>query len=76
MRKQKHYGFLRYNMYFCTQIQQKNMTGPQFLILGIIIALVIAFIITMLVLNANAKKIIDINSHLVESQNVLVELNK
>ena len=63
-------------MYFCTQIQQKNMTGPQFLILGIIIALVIAFIITMLVLNANAKKIIDINSHLVESQNVLVELNK
>lgn len=52
------------------------MTGPQLLIIVIIIALVIAFIITMLVVNANAKKIIDMNSHLVENHNILVELNK
>lgn len=52
------------------------MSGPQLLILVIIIVLVIAFIITILVVNANMKKIIGMNTHLVENQNILVELNK
>ena len=52
------------------------MTGPQLLILTIIVALVIAFIITMIVLNANTKKMILTNTQLVESQNTLLELNK
>lgn len=52
------------------------MTGAHLLILGIIIVLVIAFIITILVLNANAKKLISANTKLVENQNVLLEQNK
>lgn len=52
------------------------MTGPHLLIAAVIIVFVIAFIITMLVLNANAKKIISTNTKLVESQNTLLEQNK
>ena len=52
------------------------MTGPHLLIAIVIIVFVIAFIITMLVLNANAKKIISTNTKLVESQNTLLEQNK
>ena len=52
------------------------MTGAHLLILGVIIVFVIAFIITILVLNANAKKIIYTNSKLVENQNMLSEQNK
>lgn len=52
------------------------MTGPQLLILTIIVALVIAFIITMIVLNAHTKKMILTNTKLVEGQNTLLELNK
>lgn len=48
----------------------------QILIAAVIIVFVIAFIVTMLVLNASAKKIIDTNSKLVENQNILLELNK
>ena len=48
----------------------------QILIAAVIIEVVIAFIVTMLVLNASAKKIIDTNSKLVENQNILLELNK
>ena len=65
------------NIYiFAQQIDKQTMSGTQLLIVSIIIVLVIAFIITMLVVNANAKKIIDTNTHLVENQNLLVELNK
>ena len=46
------------------------------LIAAIIIVFVAAFIITMLVVNANAKKIIGTNSKLVQNQNMLVEQNK
>ena len=49
---------------------------PNLLIAGIIIALVIAFIITILALNASAKKIISINTKLVENQVSLLEQNK
>lgn len=52
------------------------MTGAHLLIAAVIIVFVIAFIITMLVLNANAKKIISTNTKLVESQNTLLEQNK
>jgi len=52
------------------------MTGPHLLITGVIIVLVLAFIITMVVLNANAKKIIATNTKLVENQNTLLEQNK
>lgn len=52
------------------------MTGPHLLIAAVIIVFVVAFIITMLVLNANAKKIISTNTKLVESQNTLLEQNK
>ena len=52
------------------------MIGAPLLILIIIIALVISFIITLLVLNANAKKIIYTNTKLVENQNTLLEQNK
>ena len=61
---------------FAQQIDKQTMSGTQLLIVSIIIVLVIAFIITMLVVNANAKKIIDTNTYLVENQNLLVELNK
>ena len=52
------------------------MTGTRLLIVAIIVVFVIAFIITMLLLNANAKKIIDTNSKLVENQNKLLEQNR
>ena len=52
------------------------MSGAQLLIAAVIIVFVIAFIITMLILNANAKKIISTNTKLVENQNLLVELNR
>jgi AraC-like DNA-binding protein len=52
------------------------MTGVHILIAAVFIVFVIAFIITILVLNANAKKIISTNTKLVESQNMLFELNK
>lgn len=52
------------------------MTGPRFLIVAIIVVFVIAFIITMVLLNASAKKIIDTNSKLVENQNKLLEQNR
>jgi AraC-like DNA-binding protein len=52
------------------------MTGVNLLIAAVIIVFVIAFIITMLVLNTNAKKIISTNTKLVESQNTLLEQNK
>ena len=49
------------------------MTGAQLLIVAVIAVFVIAFIITMIVLNAHAKKIIDTNSKLVENQNAMLE---
>lgn len=52
------------------------MTGAHLLIAAIIIVFVIAFIVTMLVLNASAKKIISTNTKLVENQNTLLEQNK
>jgi len=52
------------------------MTGPQLLIAAIIFALVIAFIITVVLQNATAKKIISANTKLVENQNTLLEQNK
>lgn len=52
------------------------MTGTHLLIAAVIIVFIIAFIVTLLVLNANTKKIIDTNSKLVEYQNLLVALNK
>ena len=52
------------------------MTGPQLLILTIIVALVIAFIITMIVLNSHTKKMFSTNARLVDNQNTLLEQNK
>ena len=52
------------------------MTGPQLLIAAIIIVLVIAFIITVVLQNVTAKKIISANTKLVENQNALIEQNK
>lgn len=52
------------------------MAGAHLLIAVVIIVFVIAFIITLLVLNANAKKLISTNTKLVEKQNMLLELNK
>ena len=52
------------------------MTGVHLLIAAVIIVFVIAFIITMLVLNANAKKIISTNAKLVENQNTLLEQSR
>lgn len=52
------------------------MTGAHLLIVAIIIVFVIAFIITMVVMNANAKKLISTNKELVESQNALLEQNR
>lgn len=53
-----------------------TMTGAHLLIAAVIIVFVIAFIITILVLNANAKKIISANTRLVENQNMLLSQNK
>lgn len=52
------------------------MTGVHLLIAAVIIVFVIAFIVTMLVLNDSAKKIISANTRLVENQNTLLEQNK
>lgn len=52
------------------------MSGPQLLIAAIIIILVIAFIITVILQNITAKKIISTNTLLVENQNTLLEQNK
>ena len=49
---------------------------PDGLIIGIIMSVVIAFIVTMLVLNASTKKFISTNAKLVENQNLLLEQNK
>lgn len=45
-------------------------------VVAVIIVLVLAFIVTLLVLNACAKRIITTNAKLVESQNALLEQNK
>ena len=52
------------------------MTGTHLLIAAVIIVLVIAFFITMLVLNARVKMIISTNTKLVENQNTLLNQNK
>lgn len=52
------------------------MTGPQQLIIAIIIVFVIAFIITMIVLNSYVKNMLSSNSRLVNNQNALLEQNK
>ena len=52
------------------------MTGAHLLIAAVIIVFVIAFIITVLVRNDSAKKIISTNTKLVENQNTLLEQNK
>jgi len=52
------------------------MTGAHLLIVAVIIVFVIAFIVTLMVLNASAKKIISTNAKLVENQNTLLEQNK
>ena len=52
------------------------MLGTHILIVSIIVVFVTAFVITMLLLNANAKKTIDTNKKLVENQNILLEQNK
>ena len=52
------------------------MTGPQLLIAAIIIVLVISFIITVVLQNVAARKIISANTKLVENQNTLLEQNK
>ena len=70
---------LREKTYICNQKQAKlhiPMTGSHLLVAGVIIVFVIAFIATMLVLNASAKKIISTNTKLVENQNTLLEQNK
>ncbi len=52
------------------------MTGMQILIVAIIIVFVIAFVVTMLFVNAQASKIIDVNVKLAESQHTLLTQNK
>jgi AraC-like DNA-binding protein len=52
------------------------MIGSNLLIATIFIIFLIAFIITLLVLNASAKKIISTNTKLVENQNTLLQQNK
>ena len=51
------------------------MTGPQQLIVAVIIVFVIAFAITMIVLNKQAKNMISTNKKLVENQYTLLEQN-
>ena len=53
-----------------------RMTEPQILIAAIIIVFVIAFVITMVFVNAQTSKIIDVNVKLAESQNTLLTQNK
>ena len=52
------------------------MIGTRLLIVAVIVVFVIAFAITMIVLNAHAKKMISTNTKLVENQNTLLEQNK
>ena len=52
------------------------MTGMQILIVAIIIVFVIAFVVTMLFVNAQSSKIIDVNVKLAESQHTLLTQNK
>jgi AraC-like DNA-binding protein len=52
------------------------MVGTRLLIIAVIVVFVIAFAITMIVLNAHAKKMIAANTKLVENQNTLLEQNK
>ncbi len=52
------------------------MPTHNLLITAIIIVFVIAFVITMFVLNASAKKLIDTNTKLVEDHNLLVRQNE
>ena len=52
------------------------MTGPQILIVAIIIVFVIAFVVTMLFANAQTSKLIDVNMKLAESQRTLLSQNK
>ena len=52
------------------------MTATQILIVAIIIIFVIAFVVTMLFVNAQASKIIDVNVKLAESQHTLLTQNK
>lgn len=52
------------------------MNGMQILIVAIIIVFVIAFVVTMLFVNAQASKIIDVNVKLAESQHTLLTQNK
>ena len=52
------------------------MTEPQILIVAIIVVFVIAFVVTMLFVNAQTSKIIDVNVKLAESQNTLLTQNK
>ena len=51
------------------------MSGPQLLIVTVIIVFVIAFAITMILLNNHAKSMIATNKKLVENQNTLLEQN-
>ena len=51
------------------------MTGPQQLIVAVIVVFVIAFAITMIVLNRHANSMISTNKKLVENQNALLEQN-
>lgn len=51
------------------------MTGPQMLIATVILVFVIAFAITVIVLNKQAKNMISTNKKLVENQNTLLEQN-
>lgn len=53
-----------------------RMTGPQILIAAIILVFMIAFVVTMLFVNAQTSKIIDVNVKLAESQNILLTQNK
>lgn len=52
------------------------MPGPQILIIAIIFVLVIAFVITIIVLNKQSQNMISANSKLVDNQNALLEQNK
>ena len=52
------------------------MTGPQLLIVAVIVVFVIAFVITMIMLNAHAKQMMSTNTKLLENQNSLLEQNE
>lgn len=52
------------------------MIETHLLIVSVIVVFVIAFAITMIVLNAHAKKMIATNTKLMENQNTLLEQNK